>query len=129
MSNLRQLKKQVRLVCEDLASECLIAQSLFKGVDRDAMNKVIDAVASLQENALRNASFRFDKTEADFPDRAAFRKARSEYFRKGYTAFWTHFSDHVQEIVKQMNAALPKEVKDANVKASDAPQQPAEAAK
>lgn len=114
MSNIRELKKEVKYVCGDLAAECLISRSLLKGVDAQVMDKIVGDIAALQQNALANSHFHFDKRPEDFPTRRDYNRARSEYFRKGYEAFRTHFMDHVEEIVKKMNAALPQAVKDAN---------------
>lgn len=114
MANKRDLKKQVKLVCEDLATECMFAADYVKGVDANEMYGIVGKIATLQENALNRISFSFDKTPSDFDNMHDYHKARKDYFKKAYGSFREKFSTHVNEIVKDMNAALPQEVKDAN---------------
>ncbi len=102
MANKRDLKKKVKLICEDLATECMFAADYVKGVDANEMYGIVGKIATLQENALNRISFSFDKTP---------------YFKKAYDSFREKFNNHMQDVVKEMNGALPQEVKDANKKA------------
>ena len=108
MSNKRILKKRVRQACGDLAAEILIARHTVPGIDKAAVTKIISDIASLQCDTLANCSFSFDRTPADFETRQAYRKARAEYNHKAYEKIRNDFRDRVVEIVKEMNAALPK---------------------
>lgn len=117
MANKRDLKKEIKYVCGDIAAECLIAKNFIKGVDAKAMTDVVAKVADLQISALDHASFSFDKLPHDFATGSEYRKARRAYYKKAYNSLRTKFYDKVNELVKEMNAALPKEVKDNNVKA------------
>jgi len=114
MANKRNLKKQVRYICGDLAAECLLAAEYIKDVDCVAMHNVVTEIAQLQTVTLANVSFSFDKVLSDFETGAAYRKARRDYNRKAYAVLRTKFNDKMQEIVKAMNAAIPQAVKDAN---------------
>lgn len=116
MANKRDLKKEIKYVCGDLAAECILAKNFIKGVDSKAMTAAIGEIASLQTAALSNVSFSFDKYPSDFPTGHAYHKARREYYAEAYKVLRDKFYDKVQEIVKQMNAALPQAVKDANKK-------------
>lgn len=116
MANKRDLKKEIKYVCGDLAAECILAKNFIKGVDSKAMTAAIGEIASLQTAALSNVSFSFDKYPSDFPTGRAYHKARREYYAEAYKVLRDKFYDKVQEIVKQMNAALPQAVKDANKK-------------
>ncbi len=117
MANIRDLKKEVRYVCGDLAAECLMARTFIKGIDRDRMEEIVGEIAALQELALNRITFSFDKIPSDFATGSEYRKARSAYFKKAYKSFREKFDGHVNDIVRKMNAALPQEVKDANKKA------------
>lgn len=117
MSNKRTLKKEIRYVCGDLAAESLLAKNFVKGVDAKVMTEVLTQVADLQISALNNVTFSFDKLPHDFENRAAYRKARCAYFRTAYASLRKKFYDKVNAIVREMNAALPQEVKDNNKKA------------
>lgn len=114
MANKRDLKKQVKLICEDLATECMFAADYVKGVDENEMYGIVGKIATLQENALNRISFSFDKTPSDFSNMHDYHKAKKAYFKKAYNSFRDKFNTHVQEIVNKMNASLPQEVKDAN---------------
>ena len=61
MANKRDLKKKVKLICEDLATECMFAADYVKGVDANEMYGIVGKIATLQENALNRISFSFDK--------------------------------------------------------------------
>ncbi len=116
MANIRDLKKEVRYVCGDLAAECLMARTFIKGVDRERMEEIVGDIAALQETALSRITFSFDKIPSDFASGREYRAARRAYFKKAYKSFREKFEGHVNDIVREMNAALPQEVKDANKK-------------
>ena len=99
MANKRDLKKQISYICGDIATECLIAAEYVKGINKDEM---------------KNVSFAFDKVPGDFSSRNEYKKARAAYFKKAFAAHREKFNTRIQEIVKEMNAALPQEAKDAN---------------
>lgn len=117
MANKRSLKKLVNHVCVDIATECLIASEYVKGVDASQMDAIITKVADLQTNALANISFAFDKIPSEFANLQEYNKAKNVYFRKAYKSFTKKFYEKVNEIVKEMNQAIPEEVKAANKKA------------
>jgi hypothetical protein len=51
MANKRDLKKEIKYVCGDLAAECLLAKNYVKGVDAKAMKEIITKIADLQISA------------------------------------------------------------------------------
>lgn len=108
MANKRDLKKQIRYICGDIAVECMIAAETVKDIDIKAFAAVIDQIAELQTNALHNATFSFDKIPADFESRAAYNKAASAYYKKAYKSFNDDFNTQLQTIVKAMNNLLPR---------------------
>lgn len=116
MANKRELKKEIQYVCGDLAAECLLAKNFVKGVDANAMKEIIGKIADLQVSALGHVSFSFDRLPHDFESGHAYRKARREYFKTAYKSLREKFYDKVNALVKEMNAALPQEVKDNNKK-------------
>lgn len=120
MANKRDLKKQVKKICGNMATECLIAAQYVKGVEPKKMYAIVNKLAELQSHALTNISFDFDKVPSEFASMQEYRKAKESYFKQAYTAFREKFNGRIQEIVKEMNAALPQEVKDANKAAANA---------
>lgn len=118
MANKRSLKKAVRNVCADIATECLIAAQYVKGVEPEKMDAVIQKLADLQSSALSSISFGFDKIPSDFASVKEYKCAKERYFKKAFSSIKHKFSLHINEIVKEMNEALPEEVKQANIEAS-----------
>lgn len=114
MANKRQLKKEIRFVCGDLAAEILMARAIYPGFDNDTVVKIINDIARLQESAVSAVSFSFDKTPRDFADGAAYRKALNAYNKKAYAKLAEEFHKGVEAIVKEMNKAMPEEVRQAN---------------
>lgn len=114
MSSKRSLKKLVRYMCGDMAAECIIAKTVVPGVDESVMSNIVVKIASLQEATLRMISFSYDKVVADFDTPAAYRAAKSEYMKKAYGSLKGEFNNKVNEIVKEMNAALPESQKELN---------------
>lgn len=120
MANKRILKKQIRYMCGDLAGECIIARSIVPGIDGNRMGEIVVKIARLQDATLRRASFSFDKSAADFENRHEYRKERRGYNARAFKTLINEFNHQVEEIVKEMNAALPAEQKEANKKAAKA---------
>lgn len=116
MANKRDLKKVINNVCADIATECLIAAKYVKGVEPEKMDEIVGKLADLQAGALSSISFAFDKVPSEFENMREYNKAKSAYFRKAYNSLREKFSARIHEIVKEMNATLPAEVKDANKK-------------
>ena len=98
----------------DLAAELLITSSLVKGFDPAQVAEIVGHIATLQVNALSNASFAFDKTASSFDNVHDYRKALHAYNKAAYTKFKAEFNGHLAAIVKEMNAAMPAEARKAN---------------
>ncbi len=114
MSSKRNLKKLVRCMCGDMAAECIIAKTVVPGIDPDVMSALVIKIACLQDQTLRKFTFCYDKVSADFESPAAYRKARHEYMVRAYRSIKTEFNKQVDDIVKEMNAALPQAQKELN---------------
>lgn len=108
MANKRNFKKQIRFICGDLAGECIMAKYMIPGVDQAKLDEVILKVADMQTTALARANASFDKTPGEFADGAAYRKAHRQYYAKAFKSLSDGFTAQVEEIVKEMNSALPK---------------------
>lgn len=108
MANKRNLKKQIKYICGDIASESVLAIQFMPNIDQEKMANVINDIAKLQFATLEHLTFSFDKSPRDFADAKAYKKARAEYFKKAYDSVRKEFNEKVEAIVKEMNAALPK---------------------
>lgn len=118
MANKRDLKKEIRYICGDLAGECIMARELMPGVDYDAANAVVIEIAALQSAALSKVTFDFDKTPRDFENTHEYRKARNAYYAEAYKKLKEDFNASVDGILHKMNALLSKEQREANKQAA-----------
>jgi hypothetical protein len=116
MATKRQIKKHIRYVCGDIAAELLIARHLFNGFDNDKVTAIINKIATLQVDSVKNVTFNFDKSPRSFEHKGLYRKARNAYFSQAYKTLLADFNNSVNEIVKDMNEAMPQEFKEANKK-------------
>lgn len=114
MANKRQLKKQIRYICGDIAGECIMARNFIPGIDAEKMNEVIYGVAALQTSSLKRVTFGYDKVKADFETAHAYNKARNKYFAEAYSKLIADFNAGVNQLVKAMNEALPASQKAAS---------------
>ena len=114
MSSKRLLKKLVRYMCGDIAAECIIARDVVPGIDATVMNNLVIKIAHVQSATLDKVTFAFDKVASDFENEAEYKRARSQYMKKAYRSLKIEFNKQVNEIVKEMNAALPQAQKDLN---------------
>lgn len=117
MANKRDIKKEIRYVCGDIAAEAMIARDFIKGADKKALEEVVFKIADLQVNALANTEFSFDKLPHDFPTGHDYRKARRQYFKLAYASLLEKFYKKANSIVDEMNRAIPQEVRDRLKKA------------
>lgn len=113
-ANKRLLKKEIRSICGALAGECVVAKITIPGVNPEEFNKIIYELADLQESALRLVSVDFPQGPSSFDSKKAYVEARRAYFKEAFTKLKIEFNKRVEEIVKEMNAALPEEQKKAN---------------
>ena len=116
MANKRDLKKQIKYVCGEIALECIMTREYVEGADAKQLNDLVLRTAELQSNSLKNATFSFDKAPHDFASKAEYNRAANEYFKKAYTTFYAQFNAHVQEIVNDLNKAIPTAQRELNKK-------------
>lgn len=108
MTNKRMLKKQIRLVCGDLAAESIMALHIIPNADSQKLSDCVVKIAELQTQALNRASVSFDKTPREFANKAEYNKARKAYYSAAFKSLVQHFNKQVEEILHEMNLAMPK---------------------
>lgn len=108
MANKRQLKKNIRYACGDIAGECLFAQEVFGQDKLQEWDSIIINTALLQQEAINRVTVSFDKTPKDFPNRKEFNKAHRQYFKKVVEAINNYMNEEIAKIVSDMNALVPK---------------------
>ncbi|MBD5183152.1 MAG: hypothetical protein HDS99_05100 [Bacteroidales bacterium] len=113
MSNKRELKKYIVNTCGALAADMIMTGYIFSAVEPTDVQKIINHIATLQAESLAKCSLSFDKTPRDFETGAQYHKARKQYFAAAYSKLLKDFNAEVSAIVKEMNEAIPEEVKTA----------------
>lgn len=116
-TNKRDLKKEIRYICGDLAGECIMMRELMPDVDAETANNLVIEIAGLQVSTLRKVSFSFDKAACDFENAQAYRKAKHAYYASAYKKLAEEFNAGVAAVLKKMNAQLTAEQREANKKA------------
>lgn len=106
--NKRELKKRIQNVCGELAAVVLFESEIGKQKDPEKVGKLIDKIAGLQVESLKNATFAYDKTQRQFENRGAYLKARSQYYQAGYNKLIDNFDAAVADIILEINT-LAKE--------------------
>lgn len=117
MANKRQLKKQIKYICGDIACECIMARNYFSGINSEKMNEIIYNIASLQTSSLKRVSISYDKIVSDFGSKQEYNIARSKYFAEAYNKLTSDFNAEINKLIKAMNDILPSAQKEANIKA------------
>ncbi len=78
------------------------------------------SIAELQQNALHRVSVQFPQSPSAFETVKEYHIARRKFYNEAFKSIRNEFNNHVQAIVKEMNALLPAEQKEANRKAINA---------
>lgn len=116
MANKRDLKKQIKYICGEVALECIMTRECVPGVDPQTLNDLVIRTADLQQKSLKNATVSFDKVPSDFESVKAYHKAANQYFATAYKNFYKQFNAQIQAIVDQLNKAIPAEQREINKK-------------
>ncbi len=114
MANKRNLKKLIRRVCGEIAVEAIIAYQTIPSMSSETVGQILGDVAELQCETLSRISFSFDKSRADSENGAAYRAARRRYNAAAFARLRTDFTEGVNKVLKELNAAIPAEVREAN---------------
>ncbi|MCM1164102.1 MAG: hypothetical protein NC339_07635 [Muribaculaceae bacterium] len=115
-TNKRTLKKEIRMICGALAGECVIAKITIPGIDTEKLNEIIYDIADLQANAIRMISVTFPRSESSYESKKQYADERHKYFHAAFRKLKGDFNARIDQIIKEMNAALPASQKEANKK-------------
>jgi len=119
MANKRDLKKFIRNTCGGIALDMVIVGEHFPQIDKKDVEKIVFECAALQATTISRVGINFDRSAADFATKAEYAAARRKYFHRAYTALLGQFGKDVTELVKNMNQALPDEVRQSLKKAAN----------
>lgn len=109
MANKRNLKKEIRYACGEVAFHTIITRQYVEGANIELLDQIIIRVAQLQAKSLANATFSFDKIPSDFDSLAEYNKAANKYYKQAYKSLKLEFNKQLQEIVNSLNKAIPAE--------------------
>lgn len=108
MANKRQLKKRIQQICGEAAVEVLIS------LPADVARKSVLKLATLQSKSLSNISFDFDRARRDYDSGREYNKAKRLYTKAAFKRLSEDFNKELSEIVKEINATLTTEERNAN---------------
>lgn len=112
MANIRDLKRSIVAVCDDLATDALIASVAFGDkVDAAKIDGIINEIMALQQDTLALTKISFDRSVKSFASKKEYADARRRYFKLAFTKLQKDFLDRSIEITKQLNDAVPEEVR------------------
>ena len=112
MAKKRNLKKEIRYICGDVALEAILTAEYIPHANISKLNELVTRIADFQDHAVRNVTFTFDKAPRDFENRALYRRARKAYYDAAFTKFRDDFNNQLAEIVKELNSAIPQQQRD-----------------
>lgn len=118
MANKRDLKKQIKYACGEMAMHCILSREYVEGADVESLNQLVIRTAELQQKSLCNVTFAFDKTPRDFESKNQYKKAAKAYYHKAYKELYAQFNKHLQEIIDSLNKAIPESQRESNKKAA-----------
>lgn len=110
MGNLRTVKKNVRNYCNDLIGECIVAETINKEADVKKLADIVEETVKLKYDTLRKVSVSFDKAPRDFPNKAEYKKARKNYYKKVYRSLDSLFFKQIDQLIADLNKASKKDI-------------------
>lgn len=111
MTNKRQLKRYIVERGNEIVTDIVIAHKIFPEIKAKDVADVITDTLELMQQSLQRTYIAYDRTPSQFENRAAYRRARHQYYSQAYRKLLEDFDASVAELVKKMNAALPEEVR------------------
>lgn len=117
MVNKREFKKYVDALGSSVAQEMMLAYYNVEGIDGKATGEAVQKVIAAVEEAKCNANRYFDRGPRAFADRKEYAVAKRNFFRALFQKIEKDFNGEINAALKQFNAALPEEVKQAQKEA------------
>lgn len=118
--NKRQLKKEIQGLCGGMACDCVLASDAMPTIDEEKVNDMVVRAARAQARAMKQISVAFDKAPRDFSSRKEYNRARRSYYKAAMRAMGSELGAEMEAIVKEMNAMLTPEQREANKAAAKA---------
>lgn len=106
--NKRQYKKAIDALGTGMCVEIFNIGVSTKGADSAKINEAINIVWSAMDATKHGANLFFPRKEREFDDRAAYNRARNEFYRAAFARLNSEFETQIDEALKLVNAAAPK---------------------
>lgn len=107
--NKREYKKAIDALGTAMCVEIFNIGVTTKGADSAKINEAINIVWEAMDDAKRGANLYFPKKVREFADRAAYNRERNQYYSAAFERLNSKFETQVDEALKLVNAATPKE--------------------
>ncbi len=117
MVNKRELKKYVEALGSSVAQEMMLVYYSVEGIDAKAIGEAVQTVIAAVETAKCNANRSFDRGRRAFADNREYAVAKRKFFRTLFQKIENDFNSEINAALKQFNAALPENVKQAQKEA------------
>lgn len=105
--NRREYKKAVTATGTNMCVEIYTIGAINKNADADKIQQAINIVWNAMLRARKGSNLCFGKSERDFENRQAYRKALSAYNKALYSRLDSELETSLDEAVKLVNEALP----------------------
>lgn len=111
--NKRDFKKTVDAIGANVCDEMMVVYYNVDGVDKEAISNAIGKVLGAVGAAKSHANIFFDKGHRAFNDVKQYGQAKREFFRTLFKKINKDFADEINAALKDFNAAIPEDKKDA----------------
>ena len=105
--NKREYKKAVTALGTSMCVEIFGIGAVNKNADADKIQKAMNIVWNAMLKAKKGSNLFFGKSERDFENRQAYRKALSAYNKALYSRLDAELETSLDEAVKLVNEAIP----------------------
>lgn len=117
MANKREFKKSVDALGESVFGTLMLSFEQAKDENKEKIGEIITKVLTATENARKQADITFDKGVKAFGSLKEYSVAKKKFYKDLFDKIKNDFSKEIGDSLKELNAVLPKEVKEENKKA------------
>lgn len=115
MANKREFKKYVSAVSTSIVSSMMAAYYDVAGINKEEVTAAVTDILVAGENAIMKTDVKYDKTACAFDNKHEYHKAERKFFKEVYAKVNKEFAEEINAAIKKFNAAVPEDVKKANI--------------
>lgn len=117
-NNKRSFKKNVEAVGALICDDMLVSYYNVEGINKDGVGEAVGKVLKAVGEARANSNVFFDRGRRAFSDPKEYSRAKRGFFRALFKKINSDFENEISEALKAFNGAVPRNVKEANKKAT-----------